>query len=135
MLGSKTIELAKGKNFAVLSTIMPSGHPQSQMVWIDSDGENIIFNTEIDRAKFKNIQRNPLVTVLIMEAGNNFSWCEIRGHVCEIVRGEEARDHIDTLAGKYLGVEEYPNPIGSERVLVKIAPDRVFEFPPAPADA
>jgi len=130
MLDSKTIELAKGKNFAVVSTIMPSGHPQSQMMWIDADGENIIFNTEIHRAKFKNIQRNPLVTVLIMEAGNNFSWSEVRGHVAEIVRGQVARDHIDTLANKYMDGADYPNPIQSERVMVKVAPDRVFTFPP-----
>ncbi len=130
MLNSKTTELARGKNFAVVSTIMASGHPQSQMMWIDTDGENVIFNTEIHRAKFKNIQRNPLVTVLLMDANDNFSWSEVRGHVAEIVRGQEARDHIDTLANKYMGVSEYPNPIQSERVMVKVAPDRVFTFPP-----
>lgn len=131
MLDDKTVELAQGKNFAVLSTVMPSGHPQSQMMWVDSDGEHIIINTEIHRAKFKNLQRNPLVTVLIMETGNAWNYSEVRGHVAEIVRGQEARDHIDALANRYFGADEYPNPIQSERVIVKIAPDRVVTFPPA----
>ncbi|HUP15824.1 MAG TPA: hypothetical protein VM848_07220 [Acidimicrobiia bacterium] len=42
----------------------------------------------------------------------------------EIVEGQEARDHIDALAKKYLGLDTYPNPIRSPRVTLKIAPDR-----------
>ncbi len=131
MLDEKAVKLAQGKNFGVVSTILASGQPQSQVMWVDSDGEHIIFNTEIHRAKFKNLERTPLVTVLIIEDGNNWSYAEVRGHVAEIVRGQEARDHIDALAKKYLDVDEYPNPIQSERVIVKIAPDRVFTFPPS----
>ena len=132
MLDDKTIELLNAKNFGVISTIMPSGHPQTHVIMVDTDGENVIINTEIDRAKFKNLERNPLVTVTIIDAGNPWNYSEVRGHVAEIVRGKEARDHIDLIAQKYLGVDEYPNPIRSERVMVKIAPDRVFTFPPAP---
>ena len=131
MLDEKTIELARGKNFGAMSTVMATGHPQTQMMWVDTDGEQIIINTEIHRAKFKNLERNPLVTVLISETGNAWSYSEVRGHVAEIIRGPEARDHIDAMAKKYLGVDDYPNPIQSERVIVKIAPDRVVTFPPA----
>jgi len=131
MLDEKTIGLAQGKNFGVISTLMPSGHPQTQLMWVDTDGEHIIVNTEIHRAKFKNLERNPLVTVLISETGNAWNYSEVRGHVAEIVRGQEARDHIDAMAKKYFGVDEYPNPIQSERVIVKIAPDRIVTFPPA----
>ncbi len=131
MLDDKTLELAQGKNFGVISTVLASGQPQTQMMWVDTDGEHIIVNTEVHRAKFKNLKRNPRVTVLIAEDGNAWSYSEIRGHVAEIVRGQEARDHIDTLAKKYLGVDDYPNPIQSERVIVKIAPDRVVTFPPS----
>ncbi|MGI9605680.1 MAG: PPOX class F420-dependent oxidoreductase [Acidimicrobiales bacterium] len=131
MLDQKAVELAQGKNFGVVSTIMKSGHPQSHVMWVDSDGEHIIFNTEIHRAKFKNLERDPKVTVTVQEAGNPWSYAEIRGHVAEVVRGQEARDHIDSLAMKYLGKDEYPNPIQSERVIVKVAPDRVFLFPPS----
>lgn len=131
MLDDKTIGLAQGKNFAVVSTVMKSGHPQTQMMWVDSDGEHIIFNTEIHRAKFKNLERDPKVTVMVSENGNPWNYSEVRGHVAEIIRGQPARDHIDTLAKKYLDVDEYPNPIQSERVIVKVAPDRVFTFPPS----
>ena len=47
---SKLPELAhklitEGKNFAAVATLMPDGLPQISMVWIDSDGELVIFNT------------------------------------------------------------------------------------------
>jgi len=131
MLDERTLELLNGKNFGAVSTIMASGHPQTQMMWVDHDGENIIFNTEIHRAKFKNLERNPLVTVMVMDSGNPWRYVEVRGHVAETVLGQEARDHIDSLAMKYLGKDEYPNPIQSERVIVKISPDRENNFPPA----
>jgi len=41
----------------------------------------------------------------------------------EIVEGDEARSHIDKLSQKYLGISDYPNPIVSPRVILKIAPD------------
>jgi hypothetical protein len=44
--------------------------------------------------------------------------------VVEIVQGEKARRHIDSLAQKYLGVADYPNPIKSPRVILKVAVDR-----------
>ena len=76
MLDERTLELLNGKNFGTVSTIMPSGHPQTQMMWVDTDGENVIFNTEIHRAKFKNLERNPLVTVMVMDADNPWRYVE-----------------------------------------------------------
>jgi len=40
-----------------------------------------------------------------------------------MVTGDEARAHIDELAQKYTG-QDYANPIQSERVILRIAPDR-----------
>jgi len=131
MLDQKAVDLAQGKNFGVMSTNMPSGHPQSQMMWVDTDGDHIIINTEVHRAKFKNLQRDPHVTVIVVDRDNPWNYAEVRGHVAEIVRGPEAREHIETLSQKYLD-KPYPNPIQSERVIVKIAPDRVVLFPPDP---
>ena len=61
--------------------------------------------------------------MLIVEDGNWYSWVEVRGHLDGEIRGAEARAHIDTLSHKYNGTD-YPNPIQSERVVLKIAPDR-----------
>jgi hypothetical protein len=50
-------------------------------------------------------------------------WGEVRGTLVEIIRGQVARDHIDQLSMKYTG-NPYGNPIQSERVILKVKPDR-----------
>lgn len=130
MLDEKTRALAEAKNFAVLSTMLPSGRIQSQMMWVDTDGEHIIVNTEVDRAKYRNIEQNPVATALIVDSENPWNYSEVRGRVVETITGPEAKAHIDAMAKKYLDKDVYPNPIRSERVIVKIAPERVVRFPP-----
>lgn len=81
-------------------------------------------STEVHRQEEKSTRRDPRVTVLVFDRNDMWSWVETRGEVVEMVTGQVARDHIDGLANKYLGVGEYPNPIQSERVIVEIAPSR-----------
>jgi PPOX class probable F420-dependent enzyme len=123
-LDPKTKALAQGANFAIVTTLMPDGTPQSQPLWVDADDDHLLLNTEIHRQRYKNVQRDPRVTVVIIEDGAWYSFVEVRGHLDGEVRGAEARAHIDSLAKKYMGVDDYPNPIQSERVILKIAPDR-----------
>ena len=151
MLDELTLRLARGPNFASLATLMPDGSPQVHVMWVDTDGDRILVNTEVHRRKFKNIAANsgcacwylspaggvhrrkfkniaanPLATVLILDRGDPWTYSEVRGEVVETVTGPEARAHIDALTRKYLGLDDYPNPITSERAILKIAPRRVF---------
>ena len=130
MLDDKTLRLARGPNFASLATLMPDGTPQVHVMWVDADDHHVLINTEVHRRKFKNMMANPKATVLIVHRDDPWSFVEVRGEVAETVTGPSARAHIDSLAHKYLGVDLYPNPITSERVIVKIAPKRIFRFPP-----
>jgi len=131
MLNDIAHQLATGPNLGILSTVLPDGHLQTQPVWVDSDGEHLLVNSEVHRQKVKNLQANPMATVTVIDKDNHFVWAEVRGQLVESVTGQVARDHIDQLAKKYLGVDDYPNPIQSERVILKIEPHRVFTFPPA----
>lgn len=130
MLDEKTIALAKGSHLAVVATKMEDGSIQVHPMWCDTDGEHILLNTETHRPKFKNMERDSTITVLIQEDGNHWSWSEVRGKVAGFVHGDEARAHIDEMAKTYMGVDEYPNPIVSERVMVKVQPERIMTFPP-----
>ena len=128
MLDPKVTALAKGANFAALTTLLPDGQPQTHVMWVDCDEEHVLINTEIHRRKYKNVMANPIATVTIIDRDNPFSFVEVRGRVVDTVGGQEARDHIDRLSEKYLGTL-YSNPIQSERVILKIAPDRECGFP------
>lgn len=123
MLDQRIIDLARGVNYAVITTLLPDGTPHSNVMWVDTDGEHILMNTEIQRQKFRNIQSDPRVTVVIVQEGDPYHWAEVRGRVTEVIGGQQARDHIDDLSMKYFG-RHYTSPIRSERAILKIAPDR-----------
>jgi PPOX class probable F420-dependent enzyme len=124
-LDEDVIRLAEGANLATIVTLMPDGQPQAQLRWIDTDGENLLVNTEPQRQAARNLTRDPRITVLIHSDSNAWDWAEVRGRVVATTGGEEARAHIDKLSQKYMGTD-YRNPIGPEgRVLFTVAPDKV----------
>ncbi len=119
--------LTAGPNFAALTTLFADGTPQTQIMWVDADDEHLLVNTEIHRAKFRNVTGDPRVTVTIWNADSPYQYAEVRGRVTGTVTGQAARDHIDTLAQRYMGVDAYPHPIQSERVILQVTPDRTLK--------
>jgi PPOX class probable F420-dependent enzyme len=116
-------DLAQAANFAVLTVHLASGPAMTHVMWVDADDDHVLINTEVHRAKFKAVERDPRVTVTVWVQDNPYSYAEVRGRVVETVRGPEARAHIDALARKYLGRDYDPANIQSERVILRIAPD------------
>ncbi len=119
-----TVELAQGRNYAMITTVLPSGRLQNHPVWVGTDGERLVVNTETHRRKYKNVERDPKVTLTIRDEENPYRYTEVRGEVVEKVSGQEARDHIDELSQKYHGEDYPPEAIASERVMLWIAPSR-----------
>jgi len=68
-------ELATGKNFVALTTLFGDGHPQTQIMWVGADDEHVLINTEIRRQKFRNVQRDPRVTVTTARIAAEASRC------------------------------------------------------------
>ncbi len=124
-LDPDVIRLAEGPNLATVVTLMPDGQPQALLTWVDTDGEHVLVNTEPQRQRAKNVQRDPRITVLIHSSESAWDWAEIRGRVVGVVDGPEARAHIDALSRKYLGTD-YANPIGPDgRIILQIVADKV----------
>ncbi len=124
MLEDKIKKLAQGANYGTITTLLRDGSPSTHVMWVDADDEHMLINTEVHRAKFKNVQRDPRVSVAVWDAENPYTYAEVRGRVVETVTGPEARQHIDDLSVKYLGKPYDPNAIESERVILRIAPER-----------
>lgn len=123
-LDRDVVRLAQAPNFAAFSVLLSSGRPMTHVMWVDADEEHLLINTEVHRAKFRAVERDPRVTVTIWELEDPYHYAEVRGRVVEIVRGTVAREHIDELSRKYRGRDYDAGNITSERVLLRIAPDR-----------
>jgi PPOX class probable F420-dependent enzyme len=124
-LTDEQAQLLLGPNFATVGTLGPDGSPQLTIVWIDWDGENVLFNTAAGRAKPRNLERDPRVSILVMERGDGYRWVEISGRAELTTKG--ADEHIDKLARKYTG-EGWKPRAGEQRLLVRVRPDRVSAY-------
>jgi PPOX class probable F420-dependent enzyme len=124
-LSEAQADLIRGKNFGTVVTLREDGSPHATPVWIDTDGEHVIFNTAVGRAKERHLRRDPRVSVTVLPADNQQAgYVSVTG-TAEIVE-EGAFEHIDKLAQKYLGKEKYPYlQEGEQRVIVRITPEKV----------
>ena len=124
VIPDKFLDLFAKKAFAHLATLMPGGEPQVTPVWIDYDGERVLFNTAVGRQKDKNLQRDGRVSMSITDPDNPYRYLEVRGRVSErTTSGADA--HIDKMAKKYLNQDKYPyRSAGEVRVIYKIEPER-----------
>jgi PPOX class probable F420-dependent enzyme len=118
-------ELLRDKNFAHIATLRADGSVQVAPTWVDvQDGQPVV-NTAEGRAWPRNLERDPRITLEVQNMENPYEYAEIRGRVAEITR-EGADEHINSLAKKYLGQDEYPyRQPGEQRVIVRIDPEHV----------
>jgi PPOX class probable F420-dependent enzyme len=123
-LAPEQARLFEEPNFATVATLNADGSPQLSIVWIDWDGENVVFNTAAGRAKPRNLERDPRTSVLVV-AKDGYRWVGVRGRAEITTRG--AADHIDRLARKYTGEGWTARP-GQKRLLVRIRPEHVSAY-------
>jgi PPOX class probable F420-dependent enzyme len=116
--------LLDNPNYAVVSTHNEDGSILSTIIWVGADDEKVELNSAVGRRWPTNLERDPRVTVLVYEANNPYNYVEIRGTATSTTEG--ADEHIDGLAKKYLGQDEYPFRQPSEqRIRFDVEPSHV----------
>ena len=126
-LNEQQAKLFLDKNLGAVATIREDGTPQVTPVWVDYDGEHILFNTAAPRAKWKNLKRDPRITVEVHSLENPYEYVTVSG-TAELDEDEErANRHIDKMSLKYRGIPEYQHHNPDERrVIVRVKPERVY---------
>ncbi len=110
-------ELLKAKNFCHVATLRPDGSVHGVPVWVDVQDGRPVVNTAVGRAWPRNLERDPRVTLTVVNTENPYEYLEVRGREAE--RTHEGADaHIDSLAKKYLGEDTYPYRQPDERRLI-----------------
>lgn len=118
-------ELLRKKTFVHFATLMKDGSPQVSPVWVDVDGDIIVINSAEGRLKDRNVRRDARVALSATDPDNPYKAVMIRGRVAEITT-DGADAHIDAMAKKYMGVDEYPLRSDTEvRVIYRIEADKI----------
>ena len=69
-LSDATVALVDGKNYAILATINPDGSPQTSVLWVGRDGNDLLFSTVAGRVKHRNMERDPRVSVTVLDSAD-----------------------------------------------------------------
>jgi PPOX class probable F420-dependent enzyme len=114
--------------FATVATIQPDGTPQQSVVWVERDGDDVLFMVGIGSRKERNLRRDPRASVLVCPPEAPYGYAAIRGRaVFEPALSERLRDDLTI---KYIGmpyaehVERTPEAEAGEVVAVRLIPER-----------
>jgi PPOX class probable F420-dependent enzyme len=111
-------------NYAVVSTLNEDGSILSAVVWISLEDGELAVNSAKGRHWPANLDRDPRVTVIVYPGDNPYDYVEVKGTAAGT--REDADDHINRLAKKYINQDEYPfRQPGEERIKYVITPGRV----------
>ena len=121
-----TRSLLDGKNFAVVATLDRDGSPHTTTVWYVRDGDTVLFSSAGHRAKIRNLERDPRVSLTVYDLANPYSAIDIRG-TAEL-EVDAQRELPDRLSQRYLGQDAAPEPEDVVRYIVRVRPDKVTAF-------
>ena len=116
--------LLEPANYATVSTVSPDGSIHSAVVWMSLEDGVFAVNGAQGRLWCRNLETNPNITVLVFADGQPYEYVEVRGTTAPT--RDDADDHIDRLAQRYINQDKYPYRTDSEvRVKFPIEPSRI----------
>ncbi|CAO5165814.1 Pyridoxamine 5'-phosphate oxidase [Frankia sp. AiPs1] len=118
--------LLDGKVFVTVATLNADGGPQSSIVWVQRDGDHVLFSTTSSRLKARNLAADPRVSLTVPNPTNPYRYFEIRG-TAELGK-DEGQAFQQAINHKYLARKPPPDPGGTERLIVRVVPHRVVSF-------
>jgi PPOX class probable F420-dependent enzyme len=125
-LSDATVRLVDGKNYAVLATVNADGSPQTSVLWVGRDGGDLLFSTVQGRVKYRNMVRDPRVSVSVIDSADPENYVELRGRVS--MSPDHGRQLDTQLSWKYNGRDPDPDRPGAVRVVVRMEVDKVTGY-------
>ncbi|MCX5384534.1 PPOX class F420-dependent oxidoreductase [Streptomyces sp. NBC_00083] len=112
---------------AVLATVNPDGSPQTSVVWVGRDGDDLLISSAAGRRKVTNVERDGRVSLTVYDQADPQRYLEVRGTAT--VTEDLGRTVAVALAEQYEGPgagQEYVDlPPEVVRVVVRITPHRL----------
>jgi PPOX class probable F420-dependent enzyme len=125
-LSEATLALLDGRNYAVLATVNPDGSPQTSVMWVGRDGNDLLFSTVEGRVKHRNMRRDPRVSVVVIDSADPENYVELRGRVSMTPDVDRALD--TQLSWKYDGQDPGEDRPGAVRVVVRMVVEKAAGY-------
>jgi PPOX class probable F420-dependent enzyme len=125
-LNDEIRRLLDGAHFAVLATLNPDGGPQTSAMWAGRDGEHVLFSTVAGRRKHRNLERDPRLSVTILDAEDPYNYVELRGRAT--IEEDVGRAFDIGLSWKYDGRDPDPDPPGAVRLIIRMTVEKATGY-------
>ena len=127
-LPQRLLDLLRAPSPCLVATVNPDGSPQLTQTWVDTDGEHVLVNTVEGYRKLRNVERDPRVSVSVLDPADPSTYWSLAGTVVDITT-DGAGEHIEQLSQKYTGGPYRDYSGGKQRVLLTIRVDRIVHAP------
>lgn len=89
--------------FAIIATLDDDGAPRQAAVWYGLEGDGrILLNSRSGRRWCSNLERDPRVSIAVIDSADGYRWVGLTGDVEEVVTEvERSRNDIVALARRY----------------------------------
>jgi PPOX class probable F420-dependent enzyme len=111
-------------NYGHLGTIRPDNTVQVNPMWFEFDGEHLLFTHTTKRAKYRNLQHNPAMSLSVSDPANPYDFVEVRGKLVE-VRPDPTGEFYVRLGRRYGNPDQQPPPDSPDRVVLVMSVDKV----------
>ncbi|MGY4720674.1 PPOX class F420-dependent oxidoreductase [Naumannella cuiyingiana] len=112
--------------YASLGTTRPDGTPQVNPMWFGWDGGDTIRFTHIPgRAKYRNLQANPAMSLMLLDPDNPFSYIEVRGRLVGVDPDPTGAYYVE-LQNRYGNPSTTPPPDAADRIVLQMSIDKVI---------
>ena len=135
---SQALEFARANRQGVLTTLRRDGRPQLSNIIYGFDGTTIRISVTADRAKSKNLRRDPRASLYV--CGDNFwAYAIVEGAAeLSLVATDPADATVDelialyrTLSGEHPDWDEYRNAmVNDHRLVVRLTPTYAYGMLP-----
>ncbi|MEW1670874.1 PPOX class F420-dependent oxidoreductase [Streptomyces albidoflavus] len=126
---AELLDFVRPRHRALLLTARADGSPQASPLTCGVDGEGrIVVSTYPERAKTRNAQRNPKVSVVVLSDEWNGPWVQIDG-TAEVIDApdsvEPLVEYFRVISGEHPDWDEYRAAMLKQgKALIRITPER-----------
>jgi PPOX class probable F420-dependent enzyme len=110
-------------NYGHLATIRPDDTVQVNPMWFEFDGEQLRFTHTTKRAKFRNLQRNPSMSLSVIDPDDPFRYLEVRGRLVDVVPDPDGEFYVH-LAVRYSDPDQEVPPDHADRVILVMSVEK-----------
>lgn len=116
-------DLVQRPIFGSLGTIRPDNTVQVNPMWFDYEDDTLRFTHTTKRAKFRNLQQNPSMSLLLTDPDDAMRYLELRGRLVEVIP-DPAGAYYVRLGRRYGDPDQAPPPDKADRVVLVMGIDQ-----------